>query len=73
MAFRDAHTETEKALIDILCQRMNAGTDFLNGVLSYLDTDDERQDMIDEILNGNVKTPSDALLFALEIYEDRVA
>lgn len=70
MEIQKAQTEKEQELIDLLMEWSDY-PDFINGVCMDLVDDFERQDMIDEINNGNVATPSDAILFALQIDEER--
>lgn len=68
---RKARTQKEQELIGVLREKMLDEPEYINGVLLLLETDDERQAMIDEIEAGNVATSDDALLFGLEIDEDR--
>ena len=71
MKNRKPETEIERKMVEVLCAKMSDDEDFLIGVMAFLENDDERQAMIDEINNGSVKTPSDALLFAVQIDKDR--
>lgn len=70
MEFLKPATDKEQELFDILHNMWN-DVEFVNGVLSFLKTDDERQDMIDAIDCGDVKGPSDIVLFASDIDDDR--
>ncbi len=71
MEIRKPETETEERLIEILQDKFMDDPQYINGVTCLLETDDERQDMIDEIEDGNVATSDDAILFALQIDEER--
>ncbi len=64
-------SETEERLIAILQDKFLDDPQYINGVTCLLETDEERQDMIDEIEDGNVATSDDAILFALQIDEER--
>lgn len=70
MGIKKASTDIEQQLIDLL-KKWSEYPDWINGILDDLVDDSERQDVIDEIENGNVPTPSDAILFAIQIAEDR--
>lgn len=72
MKLIEPKTPKEKELFDVL-KNMWDDVEFINGTLTFLLYDDERQDMIDEIKAGNVKDPSDVVLFALQIHKDREA
>lgn len=71
MEMRKPKTPKEAEVMDLLRKKFIDEPHFINGVMLSLETDDECQDMIDEIEAGNVATSDDALLFALQIDEDR--
>ena len=71
MEIKKPETKTEERLIGILKDKIMDDAQYINGVICLLETDDERQDMIDEITEGNVVTSDDVILFALQIDEER--
>ena len=64
-------TKIESKMVNVLTKKMSSDSDFLLAITTFLETDEERQAMIDEIYEGNVKSPSDALLFAVQLDNQR--
>lgn len=71
MDIRKPESPIEEKLIKILREKMLDEPEYINGVTLLLETDAERQDMIDEIEAGNVATSDDAILFGLQIDKER--
>ena len=62
----------EKRLIEVLT-RIWDNTNFILGVRACLQTDEERQWVLDAIEDEEVTNPGDILLYAVDIYTDREA
>lgn len=60
----------EKKLIEVLTKLWN-DPDFILGVRVCLQTDEERQEVLDAIDSGELPEPGDITLFALNIHLDR--
>ena len=63
-------TPTEKQLISMLKEIWN-DKDFVIGIITDLETDEERQVVIDYIKNADDVTPEDLVLLSLHIDTER--
>ncbi|MFR7417986.1 hypothetical protein [uncultured Megasphaera sp.] len=70
MALTKHPAGVEKTLKDRLFQIWK-NPEFVGGVLICLQTDEERQDILDAIEAGELPEPGDITLFALNIHLDR--
>lgn len=71
MEFMTPSTKTEQKLFDVLKDIWPDNADFVNGVLSFLVNDTEREWMLEAIETKEVETTSDIILYGLQIEEDR--
>ena len=71
MEFITPSTKTEQKLFDVLKDIWPDNADFVNGVLSFLVNDTEREWMLEAIETKEVETTSDIILYGLQIEEDR--
>ena len=71
MEFITPSTKTEQKLFDVLKDIWPGNADFVNGVLSFLVNDTEREWMLEAIETKEVETTSDIILYGLQIEEDR--
>ena len=72
MALTKHPAGVEKTLEDRLFQIWK-NPEFVGGVLICLQTDEERQSLIDAVVAEKIKNPSDILLFAYDIHKEREA
>ncbi len=71
MKYRQPKTPTEKEMVTLLKEKFSDDPDFLTGIMTFLETEDERQSMIDEIEAGHVSTREHVVMFAVQMDEER--
>ncbi len=62
--------ELDKELRIELLKLRDDSEDFIRGMFEFLEQDEDKQEMLDAIKDGDVKTSADAILLGMAIYED---
>ncbi|WP_288160268.1 hypothetical protein, partial [Megasphaera massiliensis] len=70
MALTETPIGVEKKLSEVLA-RIWDNHEFILGTRLFLQTDEERQSLIDAVVAEKIKNPSDILLFAYDIHKER--
>lgn len=70
MALTETPVGVEKKLAEVLA-RIWDNHEFILGTRLFLQTDEERQSLIDAVVAEKIKNPSDILLFAYDIHKER--
>lgn len=71
MGVYDEPVGIEKLLVEKIRPFRPHSPHFIIGVRAMLETDEERQELMDAIDNGEINSGDDVILYALAIDEDR--